>query len=230
MQIYHLDPRTGTYLGAGTAEVDPLELKLAKDAAFNPLAAAANAALAAAQEAAQRAYNQATRDPQTSDRKMASAAKARDRALAAADKAHQTGMNRATSAADAVRPTQWLIPAHAVTDEPPAVEAGQEAWWAGESWSVRPIAPEPPPADLDVDVVQIADSVRRDRDTRIGKVRYLIDRHRDELALQVATTLSPADYAALLQYVQDLRDVPAQGGFPLLIDWPKLPTLSASAS
>ena len=67
---------------------------------------------------------------------------------------------------------------------------------------------------------QLADTARAERDRRIESVRWRIERHRDELALGSEPTepLEP-----LLQYVQDLRDVPQQSGFPGDIDWPVNP-------
>ncbi|WP_269220972.1 phage tail assembly chaperone [Brevundimonas vesicularis] len=51
----------------------------------------------------------------------------------------------------------------------------------------------------------------------------MIDRHRDEIEMGRPTTLSAEVYAALLDHVQALRDVPTQPGFPETIDWPAMP-------
>lgn len=76
-----------------------------------------------------------------------------------------------------------------------------------------PQEPEQPTAD------QLADIARAERDRLIESVRWRIERHNDELALGREPTepLEP-----LLQYVQDLRDVPQQTGFPEAISWPVL--------
>lgn len=52
------------------------------------------------------------------------------------------------------------------------------------------------------------------------KFRWRVERHNDELALGRGPTepLEP-----LLQYVQTLRDVPQQAGFPTDIIWPETP-------
>lgn len=67
---------------------------------------------------------------------------------------------------------------------------------------------------------QIAEQVRAERDTKIESVRWRIERVKDEAALGVPLTepLEP-----LLQYVQALRDVPAQAGFPESVEWPQCP-------
>ena len=67
---------------------------------------------------------------------------------------------------------------------------------------------------------QLADKVRAERDAKIESVRWRIERAKDEAALGVPLTepLEP-----LLQYVQALRDVPQQAGFPENVEWPVEP-------
>lgn len=69
----------------------------------------------------------------------------------------------------------------------------------------------------------LVEQARRRRDREISQVRWLIDRHRDEQALQLTTTLTSEDYALVLKHVQDLRDITEQAGFPASIAWPVLP-------
>lgn len=78
------------------------------------------------------------------------------------------------------------------------------------------LAPKPPTAE------QIAAQTRAERDAKIEAVRWRIERAKDEAALGVQLTepLEP-----LLQYVQALRDVPAQVGFPQEVAWPIEPEL-----
>ena len=67
---------------------------------------------------------------------------------------------------------------------------------------------------------QLAATARAERDQLIESVRWRIERHSDELALGIEPTepLEP-----LLQYVQDLRDVPQQAGFPESVEWQQCP-------
>ena len=66
---------------------------------------------------------------------------------------------------------------------------------------------------------QLAATARAKRDGLIESVRWRIERHSDELALGREPTepLEP-----LLRYVQALRDVPQQEGFPEKVEWPEL--------
>ena len=86
-----------------------------------------------------------------------------------------------------------------------------------------PIAVTPPePSDE-----MLSQCMRQQRDGRIADVQWLIERHQSELALSRPTTLSEAEHFLVLQYVQDLRDVPAQSGFPTAIEWPVTPDVAA---
>lgn len=73
-----------------------------------------------------------------------------------------------------------------------------------------------PPPTLE----QLAATARAERDRLIESVHWRIERHNDELALGREPTepLEP-----LLQYAQDLRDVPQQAGFPEVVEWPQCP-------
>lgn len=91
----------------------------------------------------------------------------------------------------------------------------------------RPVTLEPPPPSAEA----LAAEARRRRDAEIAAVRWLVERHRDEQALQIATTLTAEDYRLVQEHVQALRDVPEQDGFPLVIEWPGLdPALLATGS
>lgn len=83
----------------------------------------------------------------------------------------------------------------------------------------HPISVEAPAPSTET----LATLARHRRDAEIAQVRWLVERHRDELALQIATTLTPEDYRLVQEHVQALRDVPEQESFPLRIDWPVLP-------
>lgn len=77
-----------------------------------------------------------------------------------------------------------------------------------------PAPPEPPTRE------QLVGTVRAERDRLIESVRWRIERHNDEVALNTEPTepLEP-----LLQYTQALRDVPQQIGFPESVEWPQCP-------
>lgn len=62
--------------------------------------------------------------------------------------------------------------------------------------------------------------VRAERDARIKAVAWRVERSLSE----ARQGLTPSEnVAALDAYVQALRDVPAQDGFPLTVVWPELP-------
>lgn len=52
------------------------------------------------------------------------------------------------------------------------------------------------------------------RDARISSIEWLANRHRDELDMQLATTLTAEQFAELLTYRQALRDWPQLELFP----------------
>lgn len=89
----------------------------------------------------------------------------------------------------------------------------------------RPVAVEPPAPGAE----QLAAAIRSERDRRLSAVLWLRDRHRDELELGLATTLNVAQYSALMTYIQALRDLPEQAGFPWAVPddaacpWPRRP-------
>ena len=70
---------------------------------------------------------------------------------------------------------------------------------------------------------ELAESARSKRDSLIEDVSWRIERYQTQRDLGIPTTDSAETYTQILQYVQDLRDIPAQGGFPADIIWPTLP-------
>ncbi len=64
---------------------------------------------------------------------------------------------------------------------------------------------------------EVAAQVRSERDYRIQSVRWRVDRHDDEIKLGRNLT---EDIKPVLEYIQALRDVPQQEGFPHNIVWP----------
>ncbi|PWF25573.1 hypothetical protein DD235_02560 [Corticimicrobacter populi] len=78
---------------------------------------------------------------------------------------------------------------------------------------------------LDEQAQQDADAAaeRVWRDAEIQRVTPLRDRHRDEVEQGIEPTLSAAEYAALLIYIQALRDWPASSDFPDAAGRPEIP-------
>lgn len=64
---------------------------------------------------------------------------------------------------------------------------------------------------------QLSDSVRSERNRRIEAIQWRRDRHRDEVELGLTLT---EPLAPILAYIQALRDIPEQPGFPDNIEWP----------
>ena len=83
----------------------------------------------------------------------------------------------------------------------------------------RPVLVDAPPRSTKL----IAADVRAERDRRINAVQWRIERYRSQDAANTPTTDAPNTYAALLAYVQALRDVPSQTGFPSNVSWPTEP-------
>lgn len=69
---------------------------------------------------------------------------------------------------------------------------------------------------------QRAVEVRAERDRRIEAVRWRIERYQTQIAAGIDTTDTAEQYQALLMYIQALRDVPEQAGFPDTIEWPEI--------
>lgn len=61
---------------------------------------------------------------------------------------------------------------------------------------------------------QVAEKERAWRDAQLSSVKWLRERHRDQLEIEVGTTLSPEQFKELLLYMQALRDWPQSPDFP----------------
>lgn len=73
-----------------------------------------------------------------------------------------------------------------------------------------PILIDPPPLSTD----ELGAQERAWRDGELAARQWLRDRHRDEQDLGRPTTLSEAQFAELLEYLQALRDWPQTEAFP----------------
>lgn len=65
--------------------------------------------------------------------------------------------------------------------------------------------------------------VRAERDRRIDAIKWRIERYQTQDAAGLETTDTAEHYKAILLYVQALRDIPEQAGFPDAIEWPEEP-------
>lgn len=90
-----------------------------------------------------------------------------------------------------------------------------EQAWNGQ-WYLKGYAPEKP-------VEQKAAEARAERDRRIDAIRWRIERYQTQAAAGLETTDTAEQYREILLYVQALRDVPEQAGFPEAIEWPEEP-------
>ncbi|MEO8643072.1 phage tail assembly chaperone [Pseudomonas sp.] len=61
------------------------------------------------------------------------------------------------------------------------------------------------------------------RDSQVSSTEWLVMRHRDELDLDITTTLTASQFIELLNYRQKLRDWPQAGAFPNATDRPTEP-------
>ncbi|KRA27795.1 hypothetical protein ASD70_00240 [Pseudomonas sp. Root569] len=68
-----------------------------------------------------------------------------------------------------------------------------------------------------------ADAERRWRDAELESVKWLRERHRDEVELGGSTSLTADQFSELLAYMQALRDWPQSTKFPTLKYRPKKP-------
>lgn len=64
---------------------------------------------------------------------------------------------------------------------------------------------------------------RQKRDTLLNAELWKLQRHEQEKALGINTTLTDEQYIALLQYIQSLRELPQQPNFPNKVIYPERP-------
>lgn len=71
----------------------------------------------------------------------------------------------------------------------------------------------------EIESEQLEGQIRAERDSLIQEVEWRVRRHQDEVALELEVT---EPIIPLLEYIQALRDVPQQEGFPDNVEWPSL--------
>ncbi|KVZ49086.1 phage tail protein [Burkholderia ubonensis] len=92
--------------------------------------------------------------------------------------------------------------------------------------NMRPVLIDPPAPTRD----DVAAAMRAKRDSAMDATDWLVSRHQDEKLIGSGTTLTSAQFSALIKYRQALRDISAADGWPY-IDLPAAPDLvTASAS
>ena len=64
---------------------------------------------------------------------------------------------------------------------------------------------------------ELAEQVRAERDILIQQIEWRVNRHYQELELDLTPT---EELRPLVEYIQALRDIPQQEGFPEDIEWP----------
>lgn len=79
-----------------------------------------------------------------------------------------------------------------------------------------PVLQDPPPPTAE----QVAMVERAWRDEALDRIKWLRDRHRDELDMGLPTTLETAQFTELLGYMQALREWPQSPEFPNVEDRP----------
>jgi hypothetical protein len=68
-----------------------------------------------------------------------------------------------------------------------------------------------------------ADAAVLKRSALLNDSDWYILRHKDELELGGARSLTDEQYSALLKYRKSLRDIPSAEGYPCSFVWPKIP-------
>ena len=77
--------------------------------------------------------------------------------------------------------------------------------------------------DIPIPDEVLAEQAREERDTLLDRADGASIKQREQVDLGITPDLTDTQYTSLLQYKQDLRDVPAQAGFPQTIVWPTWP-------
>ena len=70
-----------------------------------------------------------------------------------------------------------------------------------------------------IDKVVTAEQIRSKRDSLISEIRWRVERHDDEVAMGMTPT---EDISPVLIYIQELRDITTQPGFPGSVVWPEI--------
>ncbi|WP_457571313.1 phage tail assembly chaperone [Desulfovulcanus sp.] len=74
-----------------------------------------------------------------------------------------------------------------------------------------------------IEAEKVAIVVKQKRNKLIDEVVWMLDRHRNQKEFGLATTITDEQATVLAQYIQKLRDIPEQEGFPFEFTWPEKP-------
>lgn len=99
-------------------------------------------------------------------------------------------------------------------DPPEDIPEGMYAQLRHQTWVLIEEIPE---SDIERVKNIRAKRMREIRDLMISRMRWRIERHQDEIALGREPT---EEIAPILEYVQELRDITLQEGFPFAVIWP----------
>ena len=116
----------------------------------------------------------------------------------------------------------FIMPANSTETKPPAEKDGFKIKWNGSEWIYEGIQTEKEEQREKTQEEKAAD-VRAERDRRIDAILWRIERYQTQAAAGLETTDTAEHYKAILLYVQALRDIPEQAGFPEAIEWPEEP-------
>ena len=116
----------------------------------------------------------------------------------------------------------FIMPANSTETKPPEEKDGFKIKWNGSEWIYEGIQTEKEEQREKTQEEKAAD-VRAERDRRIEAIRWRIERYQTQTAAGLETTDTAEQYKAILLYVQALRDIPEQAGFPDAIEWPEEP-------
>lgn len=110
---------------------------------------------------------------------------------------------------------------------PPDCPTGYHLHWTGTVWEPKPVEVALPTEEerwASLTPAQRAEEIRSKRDGLIDDIMWRVERYQTQLALGVQTTDTEEQYKAVLAYLEQLRQVPEQAGFPDSVVWPTLQT------
>jgi len=70
---------------------------------------------------------------------------------------------------------------------------------------------------------ELATAIRSKRDALISSIEWRTQRYEQQTILGLTPNDSAENYEAILVYIQALRDIPEQEGFPNQVEWPVCP-------